>query len=234
MLCRQTALIAMLTALSFLASGCESLVTAPTPFADPARTTSPNGSEAWARPRGATDRDDRSSFAFSVLALPGPFRPGATASASGAWRGSLSSAKGPDSTTSFKLLLHTLKDVYAQPILVVATSPEEWIAFQTRLLEGNCFIVIPPPQPPDNVDWSREAVLLVGMRDPGGAYEVRIERLARHGRHLATSVEIDWDHRLDPIEYAPTEMVKFDKWPGLKGMILIGAEDVTTALASVK
>ena len=75
--------------------------------------------------------------------------------------------------------------------------------------------------------------MIVGTCFADAARPVEIANLGRRGNSLLSDVRIDWSHKMDPIEYSPTDMVKFKKWQGLKGSYAIGAEQVFTALRAM-
>ena len=134
------------------------------------------------------------------------------------------------SIIDYQRLLETYHDVYGEPFLFVVTSAAEWREYHEKMLERGGLIVAPPPQPPAGVNWETDAVLIIGMRSSGGAYAVHIDTLGRRGRYVLADVEIHWIQRLDPIEYSPSDMVKFTKWPGLRGSSSIGDREVVAAL----
>ena len=136
------------------------------------------------------------------------------------------------SSITYQRLFETLHDVYGEPFLFVVTSAAEWRDYHQKMLEQGGLIVYPPPEPPAGVNWETDAVLIAGMRSAAAAYTVHIDSLARRGSHLLADIDIDWAQRLDPIEYSPTDMVKFATWPGLKGTCAIG-DQVIEALQAI-
>jgi hypothetical protein len=115
---------------------------------------------------------------------------------------------------------------YAKQSLVVANSAGAWRQGMAALEAAGCLAVSPAPEPPTDVDWSREMVVMVSAGDSGYDVDVMVTRLG-DGR---TKVDANW-MRMDGNDGGsslPYHMIKLTKTHGLDDQTWTGAETAAT------
>src|SRR5262245_6334907 len=106
--------------------------------------------------------------------------------------------------------------IWLRPFVVMATSPTEWVQVMDDVAANNELLLITQIPAPQDVDWSKEAVVVVGG---GRATAVRVRDVRRAGNTAVLDVLQRTPLQLYNFnEVAPFHIVKIDR-RGIKAVV---------------